>query len=90
MVLPIINRFQENFELMPNPVKDVLTIKSERSLENITVEIMNLSGQRMLTKTIDKQGKKTINVDGFSAGLYLITIENPKTGQKAKFKILKE
>ncbi|MCF8332179.1 MAG: PKD domain-containing protein [Bacteroidales bacterium] len=84
------NRFQENFVVMPNPVKDILTIKSERTVENLKVEIMNLSGQKMLTKEIDKQGKKTINVDGFSAGLYLITIENQKTGQKASFKVLKE
>ncbi|MFO8087623.1 MAG: PKD domain-containing protein [Bacteroidales bacterium] len=84
------NRFQENFELMPNPVKDVLTIKSDRAVGDVTVEILNLHGQKVLTEITDSNHPRKFNVENLPAGLYLISIENQKSGQKAKFKILKE
>ena len=84
------NHFKENFEVFPNPVKNTLTIKSDKQIGNSIVEIINLFGQKVFTEKIDSKNPQKFNVDNFSDGFYLITIKNQETGQKANFKIVKE
>ena len=61
--------------LYPNPVKDVLNIRTEAKVKSY--RITNTSGQVVLSKTTDE---KSINLSGLSKGLYIvdITFENAK------------
>ena len=62
--------------LYPNPVKDVLNIRTEAKVKSY--RIINTSGQVVLSKTTDE---KAINLSGLSKGLYIIEIafEDAKT-----------
>lgn len=84
------NRFRENFEVFPNPVKDKLRLKSDRALGEITVEISDMFGQKVFRETIASKRVKTIHLENLSGGLYLINITSQETGQRANFKIVKE
>ncbi|MCF8219558.1 MAG: PKD domain-containing protein [Bacteroidales bacterium] len=84
------NQLQQDVNVFPNPVKDILTVISDRTLNNVTVEIMNMFGQKVHVESIDTNLPQKINLETLPDGLYLITIENRDTGQKANFKLLKE
>ncbi len=58
----------------PNPVTDILTIKSESTLSKIT--ILDLNGKILLTKKTDLN---QINLSNIETGIYLLKI---KTGNK--------
>ena len=55
--------------LYPNPVKDVLNIRTEAKVKSY--RITNTSGQVVLSKTTDE---KSINLSGLSKGLYIVEI----------------
>ncbi|WP_432672042.1 T9SS type A sorting domain-containing protein [Flavobacterium sp. SM2513] len=61
------NQANTAFQMYPNPVDNLLHIKSNTALES--VEIYSLQGQRVLT-TIQNQ----INVSQLASGVYLIRI----------------
>jgi len=66
--------------IFPNPATDILTIKT---LQNPTIEILNVEGQ--LIKTITIKGNKTsIDVSAFSNGMYFLKAktENGMTMRK--------
>ncbi|ARV08403.1 hypothetical protein BTO05_01620 [Winogradskyella sp. PC-19] len=62
-----------NYSIYPNPTNSILSIKGLKTSEN--VEVYNLSGQKLLTKTIDTN-RNTINVSQLSAGIYFLKINN--------------
>lgn len=77
------NTSKAKFEIIPNPVDKIFSIKTSEKIANI--ELMNVTGQKI------KESKNTENIDVSSLpkGLYLvkITFENGKTETK---KILKK
>ena len=71
----------ETVTLYPNPTSDVLTISN---LENATIEIYNLLGQVMTTKT-NSSNQETIDVSGYRSGTYFIKISNQELTTTKKF-----
>lgn len=67
----------EGLSVFPNPVKDVLTVESSASNEDI--RIYNLKGQLLLSKPFS--GKQTVQASGLQPGIYMITVGK----QSAKF-----
>ena len=67
--------------LYPNPTSDVLTISN---IENATIEIYNLLGQVMTTKT-NSSNQETIDVSGYRSGTYFIKISNQELTTTKKF-----
>ena len=75
-----------DFAYYPNPVSDVLNIKSQKAVQS--VEVFNLAGQNVLAqKQLSANGQ--INVDALSPGVYVfkVTLEG---GQVETFKIIKK
>ncbi len=71
----------EMVTLYPNPTSDVLTISN---VENATIEIYNLLGQVMTTKT-NSSNQETIDVSGYRSGTYFIKISNQELTTTKKF-----
>jgi hypothetical protein len=63
--------------LYPNPVETVLYIKGA---DNATITLTNLNGQ-MLQKVKTTQNLTEINMEQFSAGIYLVKIEKDNASQ---------
>jgi hypothetical protein len=66
-----------NIVLYPNPVETVLYIKGA---DNATITLTNLNGQ-MLQKVKTTQNLTEINMEQFSAGIYLVKIEKDNASQ---------
>lgn len=75
---------QNNLEvsMYPNPVNDVLNVKSETELKS--VEFYNLQGQK-----VKISNQKQINVSNLSSGTYMVKIQDMNDGVVTK-KIVKQ
>ena len=67
-----------NFSIAPNPAKDQLTIETTKAT---TIEIMNVLGEKLVDRTIDK--KEVISITNFNKGIYFI--KDLATGKTIKF-----
>ena len=67
-----------NFSIAPNPAKDQLTIETTKAT---TIEIMNVLGEKLVDRTIDK--KEVISITNFNKGIYFI--KDLTTGKTIKF-----
>lgn len=71
--------------LYPNPTSAILHISN---VENATVEIYNILGQIMTTKT-NISNQETIDVSGYAAGAYMAKISNAGLTTTKKFVVIK-
>lgn len=70
--VPIINNLS-NVAMYPNPVADILTIKTDKVYDKLT--IINSVGQTVMQQTL--QSKETrVNVKGLVPGMYYIMLKN--------------
>ena len=74
-----------DFAYYPNPVKDVLYITSNKTVENVSV--YNLAGQQVMASAKVENGQ--INVSSLSTGVYVFraTLQG---GAIETFKIIKK
>jgi len=68
--------------LSPNPVKDILTISSKATMQNI--EIYSVLGQLIMSKSIENTNAK-LNISDFNKGLYFVKIKGENAAQSFKF-----
>jgi nitrogen regulatory protein PII len=68
-------------ELFPNPASQSVSVDlSAFNGNNVSISIMNTLGQRMESFSLMANGVKTLNLDGYSKGLYFVQVEmNGKT-----------
>lgn len=71
----------EPFVLFPNPVENILTIKSKEENGFLSIIIMNALGQKLLLI----KNQSTIDVSNLSKGTYFISIETDNRKQTQKF-----
>jgi len=78
------NQFK-NFVAYPNPVKDFLNLSHTETISS--VEIFNLVGQKMITKSLDAT-QSQIDMSNLSSGTYFVKVTS---GQATKtIKVLKQ
>ena len=77
------------FELFPNPVAQVVTLKMSDICEGCPVTIYNLSGKLVLQKTLADKTQPEINVSNLTAGVYLVRIKQ-KNGNVVAQKLVKK
>ena len=69
-----------NFNIMPNPVSDFITIVYDFSHSNqqgTSVELKDIQGKTVLTKQlINLKGTQIIDVSGLTQGIYFVKINN--------------
>ena len=69
--------------LYPNPAKDNINIVSYAELIN-SVEVYNLSGQKVLSKKVNNGTTTKINTSGLSKGVYIVDIKSRASSVKKK------
>lgn len=68
----VAEREDTDLAVYPNPVNDQLNLFSMEGLEE--VKIFNTLGQQVLSETLDRTEYYTLDVSGFSKGLYVVTV----------------
>lgn len=71
---------EASIQLYPNPVSDILTVRSSESI--IAVTLINSIGQKVMTKTTDTRSI-SIAVKSYEEGTYLLDIET-KAGHQIR------
>lgn len=80
-VLTIDDAFQNAVTLFPNPVNDVLHIKT--STQNYAIELFNVQGQLIYKRTNNSNNTK-VNYSSFASGIYLMKLTSPDFSQTVK------
>ena len=74
---------KNEFLIYPNPVKNILYIKSDSEQQIKSISIFDLSGKEVLRSNIDSSNG--VNVSSLSSGAYIINIQMSKEIMKYKF-----
>ena len=81
------NNIDLSLFVYPNPTHNILHLSATNSIEIQSIQVLNLSGQTVMTKTPNKK-RVSLNISKFNSGMYFILIElNNETVIK---KIIKE
>lgn len=76
-----------SFAIYPNPAQNDLTIYSTQ-LNEYSIEIFDLLG-RVLSSELSNEKSKTINLNSFSSGLYMVKIKTGHSTETKKLSIVK-
>ncbi len=68
---------QKDISVYPNPVNDLLNIKSEVALEKL--EIFNINGKLIFEKQLNQQLDVVSNLSFLSSGIYFLKLEGEKS-----------
>ena len=77
-----VNYISNSIKLYPNPATDIVNIKTNQTIENITV--LNVNGQKVL----DIANQSQINISNLPTGMYFFNIKTDQSTQNIK--ILKQ
>lgn len=77
-----------SYKILPNPVRELLTIQSANSANMITVQLFDIKGMIVINKTFT--GTTTINMQSFSSGTYTILLTDMRTKTQESKIILKQ
>lgn len=81
------NDFGADLSIYPNPTSGKVNVISSENIQQLDIEIFNLMGKRLLSKTIIHNNSASIDIPG-PQGMYIIRLQN--RGKKAVYKIVKE
>lgn len=80
------NEFKTSrLSIYPNPATDLLNIKTDGSNAINAIQIVDLNGRQIVTKTFDNVADAQIDVNDLSAGMYLINITSGDQTVTKKF-----
>ncbi len=65
---------QSQFEMYPNPAKNILNIKTQLS-EKTMIIICDMAGKTFVSKTINPNTQETINIENLEKGIYMICFQ---------------
>jgi hypothetical protein len=77
---PDVEKDPFTLELMPNPAKDRLTIRTDYELGRLSVHIVNAYGVDVRSFAMDKQA--TIDVSDLPSGVYFVNVIGGKVVTK--------
>lgn len=75
----------EDFTFYPNPVKDILNLSTQNTVENVA--IYSLLGQEVI-QVSPKQKSPSLNISSLASGVYVMKVE--VDGQTGTYKIIKK
>ena len=73
------------FTIQPNPTSDVLNIKSNEFTTIDAIQIVDLNGRQVFTKTFNNVSDAQVNVNDLASGMYLINITSGDKSITKKF-----
>lgn len=78
------NELPTSISLYPNPADNMITVKINCTPENSYVNIYNSIGALVKTDVMNSETHE-MNVSDLPAGLYIVTVSDPKGSFKAQF-----
>ncbi len=82
------NAFESQLKVYPNPTSRKVTIDLGSAYSGVSISVVNLIGQTILTKKYENTQFLDVEING-ATGVYFVKV-NTKNGNKAVIKILKE
>ncbi|NER18281.1 T9SS type A sorting domain-containing protein [Spongiivirga citrea] len=76
-------------KMFPIPASATLNVKFDRQLSsNASVRLYDLTGNVVISKEVPKGDSANLNVRNIPSGIYIITIDEPKSGMAIKKKVV--
>ncbi|MES2591477.1 MAG: T9SS type A sorting domain-containing protein [Bacteroidota bacterium] len=66
-------------KVFPNPTASQVTIETDEIVENVRIQVMDVTGKYLLNETVSVFQKHTINCNAWTNGTYLIVLSNGKS-----------
>lgn len=75
------NEIENNFHIniFPNPANELLTIQSDKNIQNGKIILTDLSGREIASQNLNQQNSNQIDISKFSNGIYLLKIYSGNT-----------
>jgi len=74
--------------IFPNPTRDVFTVKLNKIVSSVKVELINPLGQIIVSKSVENKNEIRVNIERYAKGVYFLNIYMNK--EKSIFKIIKK
>jgi hypothetical protein len=68
------DKLTSDWTLLPNPASDLLTVKSDKAYENVTVELYDMFGQIIARKQFSGFSELNLDLSGLSRGVYNVSL----------------
>ena len=83
--LPDLNK--PGFSTYPNPVRDVITIRADKSTEIAgNIRIFSQTGALLMTKNLNQGNTEvSLNVSALKPGVYILSIGEGKNARQSRF-----
>ena len=82
------NDFNSSLTIFPNPVSDYLTIDLGDVYQVVSISVVNITGQLLVSQQFVKDRRFDVNFENLASGVYLIRAE--AEGKKALIRIIKD
>jgi len=71
----------KNFTIYPNPAGDIVNIQTRNNSNNITVEVFDINGRKVISKAVNNN---SLDVSKLSQGIYIIKMSSNELTQTEK------
>lgn len=77
--------FEENiFKIYPNPTNGIVNIASTKINGEVQINLFDINGRKVLSKTVNMSGQATFNTAGLSTGIYVLKLVSNGKAQTEK------
>lgn len=81
--------YQNEFTVFPNPANDVLILRFQTGVTQLTIKILNMEDKVLNTHNLEFKKEISLDVSNLSSGIYFLNIEDEKGNTTVK-KFIKE
>lgn len=79
-----------NLDVFPNPATNWVTLKSSKSLSNVKIQVVDISGKLIVSQEVEEFKSHTLNCEEWPNGTYVISLsDGGQNGYSSKLIILK-
>ncbi len=71
----------KTFTILPNPAKSIITVKIPNNTNTLEIEVLNITGKRVLYKSLNSTVNTTLNLTALQSGMYLVRVTSGRTSQ---------
>lgn len=64
-----------DYKVYPNPASTTLTIRASRNMGDVVIDLMDINGRKVYSKSTTLSGEIHINTRDFQSGLYILRIK---------------
>ena len=75
-------------KIFPNPTADIFTVKLNKHISTIKIELINFLGQTISLKNVENTNEIKVDIAGYAKGVYFMNLYLDE--EKSVFKIIKK